>query len=56
MQGIVPAPLKCSVQLDTLDKEGLETGQELYNECLNIPPLLMIVDVIAVMECGPESV
>ena len=29
MQGTVPAPLKCSVQLDTLGKECLETGQEL---------------------------
>jgi hypothetical protein len=58
MQGTVPAPLKCSVQLDTLGKECLETGEGLYKykECLNIPPLLMIDDAIAVTECGPESV
>ena len=58
MQGTLPAPIKCSVQLDTLGKECLETGEGLYkyNECLNIPPLLMIDDAIAVTECGPESV
>ena len=39
MQGTVPAPLKCSVQLDTLGKECLETGEGvyLYKECVNIP-------------------
>ena len=58
MQGTVPAPLKCSVQLDTLGKECLQTGEGLYKYkgCLNIPPLLMIDDAIAVSECGPESV
>ena len=25
-------------------------------ECLNIPPLLMIDDAIAISECGPDSV
>ena len=58
MQGTVPAPLKCSVQLDTLGKECLETGEGLYlyKECVNIPPLLMIDDALAVSECGPDSV
>ena len=58
MQGTVPAPLKCSVQLDTLGKECLETGEGLYKykECLNVPPLLMIDDAISVSECGPDSV
>ena len=44
MQGTVPAPLKCSVQLDTLGKECMVTGEGLYKykECLNIPLLLMI--------------
>ena len=27
-----------------------------YKECLNIPPLLMIDDAIAISECGPDSV
>ena len=58
MQGTVPAPLKCSVQLDSLGKECLETGEGLYRykECVNIPPLLMIDDAIAVSQCGPDSV
>ena len=58
MQGTVPAPLKCSVQLDTLGKECLQTGEGLYRykECVDIPPLLMIDDAIAVSECGVDSV
>ena len=58
MQGTVPAPLKCSVQLDSLGKECLETGEGVYKykECINIPPLLMIDDAIAVSECGPDSI
>ena len=38
MQGTVPAPLKCSVQLDSLGKECLETGKGVYKykECINI--------------------
>ena len=48
MQGTVPAPLKCSVQLDSLGKECLETGEGVYQykECVNIPPLLMIDDAM----------
>ena len=55
MRGRVPAPLKCSVQLDTLGNECLQTGEGLYKYkgCLNIPPMLMID---AVSECGAESV
>ena len=58
MQGTVPAPLKCSIQLDTLGKECLESGVGLYlyKECVNVPPLLMIDDAIAISECGPDSV
>jgi hypothetical protein len=58
MQGTVLAPLKCSVQLDTLGKECLMNGEGLYKykECLNIPPLLMIDDAIAISECGVDSV
>ena len=29
MQGTVPAPLKCSIQIDTLGKECLESGEGL---------------------------
>ena len=58
MQGTVPAPLKCSVQLDSLGKECLETGEGVYQykECVNIPPLLMLDDAIAISECGPDSI
>ena len=44
MQGIVPAPLKCSVQLDSLEKECLQSGEGVfrYKECINIPPLAVV--------------
>ena len=58
MQGTVPAPIKCSIQIDTLGKECLESGEGLYEykECVNIPPLAMIDDILAVSECSVESV
>ena len=54
----MPAPLKCSIQIDTLGKECLESGEGLYKykECVNIPPLAMIDDILAVSECSVESV
>ena len=58
MQGTVPAPLKCSIQIDTLGKECLESGEGLYKDkkYVNIPPLAMIDDILAVSECSVESV
>ena len=58
MQGTVPAPLKCSIQIDTLGKECLESGEGLYSykECVNIPPLAMIDDILAVCKCSVETV
>ena len=58
MQGTVPAPLKCSIQIDTLGKECIESGEGLYQykECVNIPPLAMIDDILAVSVCSVESV
>ena len=58
MQGTVPAPLKASVQLDTLGKECYENMEGIfkYKDCINIPPLIMIDDVLAISECGIESV
>ena len=55
MQGTVPAPLKCSIQIDTLGKECLE-GLYSYKECVNIPPLAMIDDILAVSKCSVETV
>ena len=56
MQGTVPAPLKCSIQIDTLGKECLQSGEGLYKykECVNIPPLAMIDDILAVSECSED--
>ena len=58
MQGTVPAPLKASVQLDTLGKECIEASEGLfkYKDCVNITPLIMIDDVLAISSCGNDSV
>ena len=58
MQGTVPAPLKASVQLDTLGKECIEKNEGLfkYKQCINITPLIMIDDVLAISNCGNDSV
>ena len=61
MQGSVLTPLKCSVQLDTLGKEMLEStecGKIMfkYKDCVKIPVLTFIDDAISVTECGPNSV
>ena len=58
MQGTVPAPLKASVQLDTLGKECLESNEGLfkYKGCVNLTPLIFIDDVLSVNACGNESV
>ena len=58
MQGTVNAPLKASVQLDTLGKECIEAGEGLfkYKDCVNITPLIMIDDILAISSCGKDSV
>ena len=58
MQGTVLAPLKASVQLDTLGKECIEENEGLfkYKDCINITPLIFIDDVLSVSKCGNESV
>ena len=58
MQGTNPAPLKCSVQIDTLGKECMEEGEGLfkYKDCTNIPALSFVDDVLAFSKCGTESV
>ena len=58
MQGTVPAPLKASVQLDTLGKECIENVEGLfkYKDCVNITPLIFIDDVLSVSNCGNEAV
>ena len=58
MQGTVPAPLKASVQLDTLGKECLESSDGLfkYKGCVNLTPLIFVDDILSVSACGNESV
>ena len=58
MQGTNPAPLKCSVQIDTLGKECLAEGEGLYlnKDCTNIPALTFVDDALAFSTCGAESV
>ena len=57
MQGTNPAPLKCSVQVDTLGKECLAEGEGLYKykECTNIPALTFVDDTLAFSDCGTKS-
>ena len=58
MQGTVPAPLKCAVQIETLGRYcyTYNTGcYEYKNACL-IPPLGMIDDIAAMSKCGDNSV
>ena len=46
------------MQIDTLGKECIESGECLfkYKGCVDIPPLAMIDDILAVSECSVESV
>ena len=54
MQGTVITSLKCSVQIDTLAKECLNSGSGMfkYKGCLPIP---LVDDVLAVGWCGSDS-
>ena len=61
MQGGVLTPLKCSVQMDTLGAEclnNIENSKILYKykNCVKIPPLEMIDDVLTITDCSSKSV
>ena len=58
LQGEVFGPLQCSVQVDTFGKECLSEEKHLYQyrNCIGIPPLAMIDDLLSISECGVESV
>ena len=61
MQGGVLTPLKCSVQIDTLGKEILESTEcsktlYKYKGCVKIPPISFVDDCLTVTNCGPNSV
>ena len=55
----VLAPLKCSLSIDRIRKETLEhMHRDLfrYRNCVTIPPLGMVDDILAVTECSVNSV
>ena len=58
MQGTVPAPLKCAVQIDTLGKYcyTYNTGLYTYKDACAVPPLGMIDDIAGVARCGDDSI
>ena len=59
MQGTVLAPLKCSLSIDRIGKEALEQHHSnlfKYKNCVTIPPLAMIDDVLAVTDCSLNAV
>ena len=58
MQGTVPAPLKCSVQIDTLGQYcyTYDTGIYYYKDACAVPPLGMIDDIAGVTKCQDNSV
>ena len=59
MQGRVLTPLKCSIQIDTIGKEAIESGDDIlktYKNTVPIPPLGMVDDVLAISECGIKSI
>ena len=61
MQGGVLTPLKCSVQMDTLGAEclnSLEYSRILYKYkgFLNIPPLEFVDDVLTITKCNTNSI
>ena len=61
MQGGVLTPLKCSVQIDTMGKEILESSEcskslYMYKDCVKIPPLSFVDDCLTISNCGPDTV
>ena len=58
MQGTVTAPLKCSVQIDTLGRDCYRSGRGLYQYrgACTVPPLGFIDDVAGVAKCSEDSV
>ena len=58
MQGTVPAPLKCAVQVDTLGRDMYmySTGLYQYRDMCSVPVLGMIDDLAGVSDCSENSV
>ena len=58
MQGTVFAPIKCSVQIDSLSRDCLNSGDGLYEYkgMVEVPALSMVDDILGVTVCGDDSV
>ena len=58
LQGSVFAPIKCSVQVDTLGRDCLRTGDGIYSykDVIDVPALAMVDDVLGVSKCGDASI
>jgi hypothetical protein len=58
LQGSVFGPIKCSVQMDTLGRDCLQTGDGIYSykNIIDVPPLAMIDDVLGISKCGEKSI
>ena len=58
MQGTVPAPLKCAVQMDTLGRYcyTYSTGLYQYKDVCSVPALGMIDDIAGASQCNENSV
>ena len=52
------APIKCSVQIDTLGRDCINTGDGLYQYkgIVDVPALAMVDDIIGVTTCCDETV
>ena len=59
MQGTVLAGLKCAISIDNIGKEALENDHDIlynYKNCVKIPPLSFVDDILTVSKCGSKSV
>ena len=59
LQGTVLAPLKCSATIDMIGKEALSDMHSIlykYKNCVPIPPLSMIDDILAISNCSVNSI
>ena len=57
IQGDVFGPMFCGKHVDDIGKECIENNKYMYKYKgeVNIPPLIMIDDLITVSECGPKT-
>ena len=58
MQGMVFAPIKCSIQIYSLGRDCLANGDGLYEykNVVDVPALSMIDDIVGVTSCSDEAI